>query len=171
MSTAPLGLSPSTCQQSLTHSTPAHAVGGFKLKTKGALTLTPKTDAVLRVAHGRAWVTFANASQDLVARAGDHFLQLDQPLRLRAGQAVVMEAMSSDVYFDLQPDTQSLASFSQAAFKSELALVGASSTSKSLFKTLYGWFKMPGWGRSQSAHACAQTRPHPFAAAAQGCQS
>ena len=171
MSTAPLASSPSICQQPLTHDTPAHAVGGFKLKTNGALTLTPKTDAVLRVAHGRVWVTFTNASQDLAVRAGDHFLHLGQTLRLRAGQAVVMEPMSSDVYFDLKPDTQSLASFSQAAVNSELALVSASSTSKSHFKTLYGWFKMPAWGRLQSAHACAQTRPHPFAAAAQGCQS
>ena len=159
------------CQQPKAHSAPAHAVGCFKLAPNGALTLTPKTHSVLRVAHGRVWVTFANASQDLTARAGDHFLDLGQTLPLSAGQVVVMEAMSPDVYFDLTLDAQSMASFSQAAVKSEPAVSGVPSTRKSLFRTLYAWIKRPGGGHSQSAHACGQTRPHPFAAAAQGCQS
>ena len=171
MSTAPSPSNPSICQQPKAHSTPAHAVGGFKLKTNGALTLTPKTHAVLRIAHGQVWVTFANASQDLTVRAGDHFLHLGQTLRLSEGQAVVMEALSSDVYFDLQPDTQSLASLSQAAVKSAPVVGSTPSIGRSLFDELYAWFKNRGLGRSRSAHACGQTRPHPFASATRGCQS
>ena len=159
------------CQQPKAHSAPAHAVGCFKLAPNGALTLTPKTHSVLRVAHGRVWVTFANASQDLTARAGDHFLDLGQTLPLSAGQVVVMEALSPDVYFDLQLDAQSMASFSQVPVKLEPPVASISSVGKSFFDELYTWFKRRGLGRSQSARACGQTRPHPFAAAAQGCQS
>lgn len=174
MCTARFASSLSICQQPQAHSTPAHAVGGFKLKTNGALTLTPKTHAVLRVAHGRVWVTFANANQDLAVRAGDHFLHLGQTMRLSAGQAVVMEALSPDVYFDLTLDAQSLASFSHAPVKSELTVGSAPSTQKSFFKELYAWlpwFKKPGVGHFQSAHASGRTHPYPFAAAAPGCQS
>lgn len=174
MCTAPLASSALICQQSQAHSTPFHAVGGFKLKTNHALTLIPKTHAVLRVANGRVWVTFANASRDLAVRAGDHFLHPGQTLSLGAGQTVVMEAMSPDVYFDLTLDAKSLASFSQVTVKSKAAVVSAPLTRNSFFDQLYAWFswfRKAGGCRSQSAHAFGQTHPHPFAAATQGCQS
>ena len=62
----------------------------------------------LRIAHGRVWVTFANAAGDSTARAGDHFLGAGDLLRLQAGQHLVMESheknASKSVYFSWEPD-------------------------------------------------------------------
>jgi hypothetical protein len=88
--------------------TPAHAVGCFKLPPRHALTLSIRTSGELRLAHGQVWVTFANAAQDASVRAGDHFLQAGEVLRLTCGQQVVMEALDADadslVYFNWVSD-------------------------------------------------------------------
>ncbi len=88
--------------------TPAHAVGCFKLPHRHAMTLTITAPGELRIAHGRVWVTFANAAQDASVRAGDHFLQLGDVLHLACGQQVVMETLDAGpdaaAYFSWQPD-------------------------------------------------------------------
>ena len=105
------------CSSQAIGRTPARAVGRFKLPTHHALTLSIKTPGELRIAHGRVWVTFADAAQDATVRAGDHFLQAGELLRLACGQQVVMEAfdaqpassmnspVNSSAYFSWEPDT------------------------------------------------------------------
>ena len=87
---------------------PAHAAGRFKLAQSHALTLTVNAPGELRIAHGRVWLTFANAAQDASVRAGDHFLQPGEVLRLACGQQVVMEALDARpdaaAYFSWEPD-------------------------------------------------------------------
>ena len=82
---------------------PAQAVGCFKLPPRHAVTLTIRAPGELQLAHGRVWVTFANAAQDASTRAGDHFLQAGETLRLVCGQQVVMETLDAapdaSVYF------------------------------------------------------------------------
>lgn len=87
---------------------PAHAVGCFKLPHRHALTLTITAPGELRIAHGKVWLTFADAAQDASVRAGDHFLQPGEVLHLARGQKVVMEALDARpdaaAYFSWAPD-------------------------------------------------------------------
>ena len=100
------------CSSQAIECTPARAVGCFKLPTHHALTLSIRTSGELRIAHGRVWVTFGNAADDAEVRAGDHFLNAGEVLRLACGQQVVMEAfgthsgscVNAPVYFSWEPD-------------------------------------------------------------------
>ena len=142
---------------------PASAVGCFKLMPHRALTLTLKTPGLLCVAHGSAWVTFADAASDNSVRAGDHFLNAGQSLQIRTGQAIVLEASSLELYFDFTFDAQQLVVFYKPTPARDSWLAVANN----------GWKAFGSWlaNHWQSAHASAQTHPHPFAAAARGCQS
>ncbi len=66
--------------------------GAWKLGAGRALTLHARQAGVLRIAHGRVWLTFNNAGQDARVRAGDHFLSRGDSLPLLAGETVVMES-------------------------------------------------------------------------------
>ena len=70
--------------------------------------LTPRAPGELRIAHGKAWVTFGNAANDITARAGDHFLGAGDMLRLLSGQQLVMESHEKNdnafLYFSCEPD-------------------------------------------------------------------
>ena len=96
------------CSQQANRQVPAHAVGCFKLSSGQALSLTPRASGELRIAHGRVWATFANASGDVSARAGDHFVNAGEALRLQPGQQLVLEAYDNapqgHVYFSWEPD-------------------------------------------------------------------
>ncbi len=80
--------------------------GCWKLGAGRVLTLHARQAGVLRIAHGRAWVTF-NKADDLRVRAGDHFLSRGESLPLSAGDAVVMESFgvghASSAYFNWEP--------------------------------------------------------------------
>ena len=92
---------------------PAHVSERFKLSTHRALTMRPKSSGVLRVTQGSAWVTFNDAANDASVQAGDHFLNSNQDLHIKAGQVLVMEALSADVVFDFSFDAQNLVVLSQ----------------------------------------------------------
>lgn len=96
------------CSQQASKHVPALAVGCFKLSAGRAMSLTPKVPGELRMAHGRVWVTFANAANDSTVRAGDHFLDAGDLLRLQAGQQLVLEMVDNNphqsVYFSWEPD-------------------------------------------------------------------
>jgi hypothetical protein len=62
--------------------------GCWKLGAGKALTVHARQAGLLRIAHGRAWLTFHNAAQDLRVRAGDHFLSCGESLSLSPGEAV-----------------------------------------------------------------------------------
>ena len=67
---------------------------GYRLDAGQALSMQARQAGHLRVAQGRVWVTFRNASQDCRVRAGDYFLECGDRLALAAGDAVVMEPLA-----------------------------------------------------------------------------
>lgn len=81
--------------------------GCWKLGEGRVLTLRPTQPGVLRIRHGRVWVTFDNAQQDDGARGGDHFLGAGDVLKLLPGQTLVMEswnaAQGAAAYFSWCP--------------------------------------------------------------------
>ena len=97
-----------SCSCPAAQHTAAHAVGCFKLPYRHAMTLAITAPGELRIAHGQVWVTFANAALDASSRAGDHFLQPGEVLRLACGQKVVMETLDARpdaaAYFSWAPD-------------------------------------------------------------------
>lgn len=80
--------------------------GCWKLGAGRALTLHARQAGVLRIAHGRVWVTFNNAD-DLRVRAGDYFLSRGESLSLLPGESLVMESFSigytPSAYFSWEP--------------------------------------------------------------------
>jgi hypothetical protein len=81
--------------------------GCWKLGARQALTLKPVQPGVLRITHGRVWITFDHACHDGGVKGGDHFLESGESFRLLPGQALVMEAWSpakhSAAYFSWDP--------------------------------------------------------------------
>lgn len=81
--------------------------GCWKLGDSRALTLRPSAPGVLRIAHGRVWITFDNAQGDDAVRGGDHFLGAGDSLNLLPGQVLVMESWNapapSAAYFSWDP--------------------------------------------------------------------
>lgn len=81
--------------------------GCWKLGDSRALTLRPSQPGVLRIAHGRVWITFDNAQGDDAVRGGDHFLGAGDTLNLLPGQVLVMETWNapapSAAYFSWDP--------------------------------------------------------------------
>ena len=74
-------------------SAPATALPGtWKLARGRAVTLRPRTDGILRVAHGRVWATVDGPHGRTPDDGGDHVLQVGRSMYVRAGQRVVIEA-------------------------------------------------------------------------------
>ena len=100
------------CSQQANSQVPARAVGCFKLSAGRAMSLTPNVPGELRIAHGRAWLTFGHAADEAAVRAGDYFLDAGDLVHLYPGQQLVLEAhqKSTDknafdsVYFSWEPD-------------------------------------------------------------------
>lgn len=84
--------------------------GCWKLGHGRALTLLSGQAGELRVAHGRVWVTFDDAGQDVRVRAGDYFLQAGESMAMPAGCSLVMESFAvggaSAAYFTWEPAAQ-----------------------------------------------------------------
>lgn len=70
--------------------------GCWKLGAGRALTLQPREDGVLRVAHGRMWVTFDGPHSGHGNESGDHFLAVGEQLTLQAGRRVVVEPWGAE---------------------------------------------------------------------------
>ena len=72
----------------------------------------PKVPGELRIAHGRVWLTFGHAADDVSVRAGDYFLDAGDLVHLYPGQQLVMEAYQQSVdkhafdpvHFSWEPD-------------------------------------------------------------------
>ena len=78
------------------HQADAAPVSNFrKLDAGKAVTLRAKQLSVLRIAHGRVWVTLTDAGPYSRVLAGDHFLSRGQSLTLLSGQELVMEPFES----------------------------------------------------------------------------
>lgn len=65
--------------------------GCWKLGAGRAVTLKPREDGVLRIAHGGLWVTLEGPHGGLANESGDHFLSAGQELTVQAGQRAVIE--------------------------------------------------------------------------------
>lgn len=78
-------------QSADTAQVPAHR----KLLAGQAVTLRARQLSVLRIGHGRVWVTLSHAGPYSRVRAGDHFLSRGQRLSLLPGQELVMESFES----------------------------------------------------------------------------
>jgi hypothetical protein len=90
----------------LSHSaTPAALPGTWKLRAGRAITLNPREDGVLRVAHGSLWATFDGPHAGLPNALGDHFVEIGDTLRVAAGQRLVLESFSraAPAYFSWDP--------------------------------------------------------------------
>lgn len=111
-------------QQSLTS---AALPGTWKLGAGRAITLAPREDAVLRVAHGCLWVTFEGQHGNSPVDSGDHFLCVGQQVTVQAGQRVVLEPMgasrSAPVYFNWEPLPARVAQPLRATSRWQLAVV------------------------------------------------
>lgn len=67
-----------------------------RLSAGQAITLRASELRVLRIAHGRVWVTLTDVGPWSRVPAGDHFLSRGESLTLLPGQALVMESFSAD---------------------------------------------------------------------------
>ncbi|RYX89761.1 MAG: DUF2917 domain-containing protein [Comamonadaceae bacterium] len=69
--------------------------GTWKLGTGRAITLNPREDAVLRIAHGRVWVTFDTRQAGPGNELGDYFLSAGEEITVQGGQRAVVESFGS----------------------------------------------------------------------------
>ncbi len=65
--------------------------GTWKLAANRAVTLRPREDAVLRIAHGCVWLTFDAAPSGPGNASGDLFLVAGEQITVQAGQRAVIE--------------------------------------------------------------------------------
>ena len=93
-------MSPATPAHSMPHASHPAPTGCWTLKTGRAITLHPRQASVLRVRHGRVWVTLNSVP-------GDHLLVDGASLRVPAGDRVVLEPWpvqrAAPVHFDWDP--------------------------------------------------------------------
>jgi hypothetical protein len=87
---APLAL---TQSQQSTPSLP----GTWKLEAGRAITLRPRENGVLRVAHGRLWVTFDGPHAGPLNDLGDRVAGAGDAVRVAAGQRMVLEPVDPAV--------------------------------------------------------------------------
>jgi hypothetical protein len=79
--------------------------GTWKLAAGRAITLEPRDPGVLKVAHGRLWITFEGPHAGRLNESGDHIMAVGEQLRLQPGQRVVAEAWNDKcpAYFSWDP--------------------------------------------------------------------
>lgn len=81
--------------------------GTWKLAAGRAISLQPREDAVLRVAHGCMWVTVDGPHIGALNAQGDVFLGAGEHLTVTAGQQVVVEPVGGKqavpAYFAWEP--------------------------------------------------------------------
>jgi Protein of unknown function (DUF2917) len=66
--------------------------GTWRLEPARAVTLRPREDGVLRVAHGGVWITFDGPHGGPPDDQGDIFLGAGEKMPVRAGRRIVLES-------------------------------------------------------------------------------
>lgn len=94
---APSNSKQAACAQPDSAGQSAHTAPACRqLKSGQAITLRAKQPRVMRVVHGRVWVTLTDAGSPMSGNsrvlAGDHFLAPGDSLSLLSGQEIVIEA-------------------------------------------------------------------------------
>jgi len=81
--------------------------GTWKLGAGRAITLCPREDGRLRIAHGRLWATFDGPHPGALNQQGDLGVGAGEYLNIRAGERVVAEAWDGEapVFFTWDPVT------------------------------------------------------------------
>jgi hypothetical protein len=101
--------------------------GCWKLGADRAVTLCPREDGILRIAHGRLWVTLDGPRVGSGNDSGDHFLNAGEELVLQRGQRVVMEPWGLEgqapAYFTWDPVASLVRSPLRAASRWQLSVV------------------------------------------------
>jgi hypothetical protein len=79
--------------------------GTWKLVAGRAITLEPRNAGMLKVAHGRLWLTLEGPHHGRLNESGDHILAVGEQIRLQPGQRVVLEAWNEGKasYFSWDP--------------------------------------------------------------------
>lgn len=79
--------------------------GTWKLAAGRAITLEPREAGILKVAHGRLWVTFEGPQAGRLNESGDHFMGTGEVVRIAPGQRMVVEAWNEGcpAYFSWDP--------------------------------------------------------------------
>ena len=139
--------------------------GTWKLAGGQAITLQPREAGILRVAHGQLWATFDGPHGGPLNDLGDHVVGAGEPLRLRAGQRLVVEAWDAQAptYFSWDPlplgarSARPLASLVQPLADLRLAVVFGAGAVRRLVAglTALAWDLATGrrWERSADFHA------------------
>jgi hypothetical protein len=103
--------------------------GTWKLEQGRAVTLRPRENGVLKIAHGRVWLTFDGPHAGALNDFGDRVLGAGEQVRVRAGMRVVLESCERTlpVYFswDFQWQPQVQPEPSKAVAQSWDDLLGA----------------------------------------------
>jgi hypothetical protein len=79
--------------------------GTWKLAPGRAITLEPRESGLLKVAHGRLWVTFEGPHAGAANDSGDHIMGTGDHVRIEPGQRLVVEAWNErcPAYFSWDP--------------------------------------------------------------------
>lgn len=107
----------------MTRSQPSPRLPGtWKLDQGRAITLRPREDGVLKIAHGQVWLTFDGPHRGPMNDFGDRLLGVGERVRVRAGARLVLESADrrAPVYFswDFVPQEQAQAAPAQAVSQS-----------------------------------------------------
>ena len=101
--------------------------GTWKLVAGRAITLNPRDDAVLRIAHGRVWVTFDTQQVGHGNELGDYFLSAGDQVTVQGGQRAVIESWGANpqetAYFRWDALPMSVRSPVRVASRWQLAVV------------------------------------------------
>jgi hypothetical protein len=160
--------------QTLTHSHQSGPAlpGTWKLVGGRAVTLQPREDGLVRIAHGSVWATGDGPHSGPLNDLGDRFLHAGEQLMLRRGQRLVIEPTHGDApaYFSWDPLPQErrvaipAAALVQPLGDLRLALVLGASAAGRLLAALAGL----AWGlvaRERPSLGCA------FNAQARACRA
>jgi hypothetical protein len=79
--------------------------GTWKLAAGKAITLEPRDSGILKIAHGRLWVTFEGPHHGRLNESGDHVMGVGEQLQLKPGQRIVLEPWNEGcpAYFSWDP--------------------------------------------------------------------